>query len=276
MPTSRPVFRRQWFGDALLQRLLRRGRSVHNCSYVKILRLTTSDENAGHQEPGSSAAEVAARVIETTTGEKVETFTRSPGLPALVDRWLDTYEPDIVLLKVNSFWFNYLSVPLLLERKLGPLGKQLNRTGVRAGETPWLNRSRAFRATRQGLVRVLGGATYFTPDEVITSMKDSARRVLAREGMGLIIQGPESRMNHLLPPKAARAHERRRLKVHHGMRKFAEEVHVPFFGQDVLPTKAEIAATVGADQLHMNSAAARKTGEKQGEVISALWREMHS
>lgn len=246
---------------------------------MKILRLTTSDDNAGHQDPGTSAADVCARVITETTGEPVENVARSPwpapGLPDLVDRWLDTYQPDIVLLKVNSFWFNYLSVPLLLERKLGRAGKFLNRAGVRAGETSWLNRTRAFQLTRQGLIRVLGGATYFTPDEVVASMQDCARRVLAREGIGLVIQGPESRMNHLLAPKAARAHERRRLKVHHGMRKFADEVHVPFFGQDSLPTKAEIAATVGVDQVHMNTAAARKMGEQQGTVIAALWREMH-
>lgn len=252
--------------------------SPDNQADVKILRLTTSDENAGHQEPGSSSADVSARVIEQATGEPVEMFTRSPwpapGLPDLIDRWLDAYTPDIVLLKVNSFWFNYLSVPLLLERKLGPAGKYLNRAGVRAGELSWLNRTRAFQASRQALVRVVGGATYFTPDEVITSMQDCSRRILAREGVGLVIQGPESRMNHLLAPKAARAHERRRLKVHHGMRKFAEDVHVPFFGQDTLPTKAEIAATVGADQLHLNTAAARRTGEKQGEVIAALWRDL--
>ena len=51
------------------------------------LRLTTSDENEGHQAAGSSAADVAARFIEEALGEPVVTFVRTPW-PARVCRTL--------------------------------------------------------------------------------------------------------------------------------------------------------------------------------------------
>lgn len=247
---------------------------------MRILRLATSDEAPGRLSPGESAADVAASMLETASGEAVETVMRAPwpapGLPDLVDKWMRQYEPDMVLLKANSFWFNYLSVPLMLERKLGPLGKRLGRVGVRAGETPWLTRMAAFRAGRRVLVRTLGGATYFTPQEVVSSMEECARRILAYEGVALMIEGPQSRMNHELPPKAAIAHEKRRLHVHNSLKRFAAEVHVPFIGQDVLPSKAEVEASVGADHLHLGAEAARKVGEAEGAVLVEMWRETHA
>ncbi len=246
---------------------------------MRVLRLATSDEAPGRLSPGESAADVAARMLEAASGEPVETVMRAPwpapGLPDLVDKWMRQYEPDMVLLKANSFWFNYLSVPLMLERKLGPVGKRLSRAGVRVGETPWLTRTAAFRTGRRMLVRALGGATYFTPQEVVSSMEECARRILAHEGVALMIEGPHSRMNHELARKAAIAHEKRRLHVHNSLKRFAAEVHVPFIGQDVLPTREEVAATVGADHLHVGPEAARTLGEAEGAVLVEMWRELH-
>lgn len=246
---------------------------------MRILRLATSDDDSARLAPGATAQEAAARVLTEATGEQVETIVRSPwpdaGLPDLVGRWLERYEPDLVLLKVNAFWFNYLSVPLRLERSLGPLGKGIGRAGVRVGETPWLTRSTVFRHGRRYLVRIVGGATYFTPEQVVTSMEQCARRILAREGTGLLIVGPHSRLNHELARKAAAAHELRRLHVHNAMKQFSAELHVPFIGQDTLPTRAEVAAMVGEDHLHLGADAARRGGEEEGASLLALWRELH-
>jgi hypothetical protein len=246
---------------------------------MRVLRLAASDEDHGRMAPGSQAHEVAAALLREATGEEVETTIRNlwpdDGLPDLVDRWMDRYQPDLVLLKVNAFWFNYLSVPLRLERALGPAGKYIGRAGVRAGEIRWVARSPVFRNARRFLLRTIGGATYFTPEQVVTSMRECATRILAHEGGGLVVVGPHSRLNHELTRKAAAAHERRRLYVHNSMKQFCAELHVPFRGQDVLPGREEVAAMVGADQLHLNAEAARRGGEEEAAAFLQVWQKIH-
>ncbi len=246
---------------------------------MRILRLAASDEDQGRVAPGSQSHEVAAALLREATGEDVETTIRNlwpdDGLPDLVDRWMERYQPDLVLLKVNAFWFNYLSVPLRLDRALGPAGKFIGRAGIRAGEMPVIARSPIFRHSQRYLLRTIGGATYFTPEQVVGSMRECAKRILSHEGVGLVIVGPHSRLNHELTRKAAAAHERRRLHVHTAMKQFCAELHVPFLGQDTLPTRAEVAAMVGADQLHLNAEAAHRGGEEEAAAFLQVWQKIH-
>ncbi|MBI2765278.1 MAG: hypothetical protein HYX53_05110 [Chloroflexi bacterium] len=245
---------------------------------MRILRLTTSDDAAGRLPPGAAVHEVVARLLHDATGENVETALKAPwpsaGLPELVERWVTSYKPDIVLLKVNAYWFNYLSLPLQLERKLGRAGRPLTKAGRRVGEMPLVARSRAFKSLRRRLLRVFPGATYFTPEAVIASMEDCIRVVLAHEGIGLVVSGPASRLNHELAPKAASAHERRRQQVHQAMAKFCAGLHVPYIGEDRVPTRSELAETIGADGLHIGPEAARKAAEQEAAVFLKVWAEI--
>ena len=199
----------------------------------------------------------------------------SSSLPGLIDRWLDEYEPDIVFLKVNAYWFNYLSLPLQIERKFGKFGKPINKVGKQVGELRPVSSSRPYRVARRYLLRVFPGATYFSPESVVASMQDSIRTILSREGIGLIVSGPGSRLNHELSRKAGRAHEARRQLVHQSMKRFCAEVHVPYFGLDSVPTKAELSRTVGNDGLHVNESASRAMAKEEAGAIVQLWRAAH-
>ncbi|MGE3076173.1 MAG: hypothetical protein AB7N24_09850 [Dehalococcoidia bacterium] len=246
---------------------------------MRILRLAASDEAPGRLPAGASIPEIIASIVEAETGEPVEIKLRaawpSDALPGLIGRWLDEYEPDIVFLKVNAYWFNYLSLPLQIERKFGKAGRPINRIGKQVGELRPVSSSRPYRIARRYLLRVFPGATYFTPEAVVASMQECVRTVLAREGIGLVVSGPASRLNHELSSKAARAHEARRQLVHQSMKRFCAEVHVPYFGMDRVPTKGELAATVGSDGLHVNESASRRLAEEEAEALVTLWRTIH-
>ncbi len=134
-----------------------------------------------------------ARLLEAATGETVEIIPRviwpSAQLPDIIDGWMERYSPDIVLFQINGFWYLYASVPLLFERKLGRVGKQISRAGLRAGRTPWIVKTRVFHFGRRVALRTIGGAHYFTPAEVCEIVEACLRRIVRHEGAGLIVQG---------------------------------------------------------------------------------------
>ncbi len=106
-------------------------------------------------------------------------------------------------------------------------------------------------------------------------MQDCVRVVLAREGIGLIVSGPASRLNHELSSKRAKAHEARRQLVHQSIKRFCAEMHVPYFGMERVPTKAELSATVSNDGLHVNESASRAMAEEEAAALVKLWRTIH-
>ncbi len=126
---------------------------------MRILRLVASDEAPGRLPVGTSIPEIIASLVEAETGESVEITLRSAwpsaALPGLIDKWLDEYEPDVVFLKVNAFWFNYLSLPLQIERKFGKFGKPINRVGKQVGELRPVSSSRPYRIARRYLLRAV-------------------------------------------------------------------------------------------------------------------------
>ena len=161
---------------------------------MRILRLSTSDDLHPSVPDELRGYRIVERTVAAETGEPVETILREiwpeANLPDVVGAWLDRYEPDIVFLRVSSFWASYQSVPLKLRRsRLGAPGRALARAGFAAAEVPRVGHSRAFIAFRDAARRVIGGATYFTPEEVIERLTLTMRRVLRREGVLLIVRG---------------------------------------------------------------------------------------
>src|SRR4029079_15876972 len=89
------------------------------CRYalrVRILRLSNSDDMREAPDVPRRAYRIVEAALTAETGEPVETIVRDawpePNLPDVVDGWLKRYEPDIVFLKVSSYWFTYRSTPL--------------------------------------------------------------------------------------------------------------------------------------------------------------------
>ena len=160
---------------------------------MKILRLTnSSDLHPGVPEELRAPA-VAARLISERTGEHVQTVQKaawpSPGLATAVDRWLEEHNPDVVFVRLSSFWVAYESTPLRVSRRLGRAGSPIANAGLRIGEHPWLVERGAFKLVRRGVVRTVGGDTYFSPAEAAEGLRAMLAKVAARESVVPVIRG---------------------------------------------------------------------------------------
>ena len=142
------------------------------------------------------APALAAEALGQELGTPVDVVARaiwpSPKLPSLVERWMDEEEPDLVLMRSRPYAFLYESVPLRIERALGPVGKPVARAGLKAADSPLLAHNAAFHALRTLGLRTIGGVTTYTPQEVVAVL-EACVRVIIRSGFaadGFPIYGP--------------------------------------------------------------------------------------
>lgn len=233
---------------------------------MKILRLGSSNDTVEQFVAGEPRERVIQRELERQLEEQVTVVTRriwpTERFPELLSRWLDEEDPDIVTVPVIGYWFNFESVPLRLQRRLGRFGERLGSTGKRAADVPWLGHNAAFRAVRDVAQRTVGGETYFTCDQVISCVEQIVREVVRREGIGLIIQGPFGGQ-HLSgnSRRAVAREERRRLVVNAGIREICRAHQVTFIEHVVnRRLKGTAFSTIG-DGLHM---------DETGQLASAL------
>ena len=139
--------------------------------------------------------EIAQHLLEEDIGESVEIVGRviwpSPELPGLIGEWSTRYEPDVVMLKINGYWYLHPSVPLLLERTLGRLvGRSIATTGQRTADIPWLAHTRAYHSIRRIARRTVGSSTYFSPEEIVNLATRCVRTTLRREQVGIVVWSP--------------------------------------------------------------------------------------
>ena len=245
---------------------------------MRVLRLSTSDDRPGRVAAGQAAHEVAEQILRDETGEAVETVVRpiwpDESLPDLIDRWMERYEPDLVFLRVNGFWFQYESVPLKIERKFGRLGKPLARAGTRIGEVSWLARSRTFRRLQYFAVKVLGGATYFTTEQVTACMEECIRRVVAHEHVGLVVRGTDGRLAGELPQRSIAAYESRRQQVEHALERICRSLHVRYMGTTEMFDRQKMDAMLGADRFHRGAEGHLIAGEAEGVALLDVWHSL--
>jgi hypothetical protein len=160
---------------------------------MKVLWLGNSDD-VGLVLPGAArrSIEIAQQQLEQDIGEGVEVVGRviwpSPNLPDLVGEWMVRYEPDVVMLKINGYWYLYPSVPLRLERALGRfVGRSIGAAGQKTAEIRWLAHTRAYHALRRLARRTVGASTYFSPEEIADLAERCIRRGLQQEHVGVVV-----------------------------------------------------------------------------------------
>lgn len=240
---------------------------------MRALHLTDSDATHVSDVPEAERSfRVAERMLAAASGEAVETINRSiwpsPQLPDIIDGWMERYRPDLVMFHVNGFWYLYPSVPLKLERTLGRFGRPLARAGFKAGSTRWIATTRAFHWARRLALRTVGGAYYFTPDEVIQNVEACVRRIVAHENIGLVLRG-----NLVGWPDGEQSRE---AAVHSALANLARELHVHFLARDWrTPTPARELYSSG-DRMHSNSAVHAFYGEQEGNAFIEAWRSEHA
>ncbi|MCC6382893.1 MAG: hypothetical protein IT304_10320, partial [Dehalococcoidia bacterium] len=241
---------------------------------IHLLRLCNSNDTYAGVPEQLRAGAIASDLLAAAAGEPVDTVSRviwpDPTLPDLVDRWLDRYQPDVVSLKINTFWFAHESVPLKLERRFGSIGKVAGSAGRKAVGVPWVSRGRFFRLLNRVALRTIGGETYFTPDEVMATMEACVRRVLAREHVVLVVRGTEGGREHPeLSRRAFARYDERRRDVNARMAALCGDLSIPYVGHGSRRSKDDFRRRAGADGFHNGTEGQRLVGIEEGEVLAA-------
>lgn len=246
---------------------------------MRLLRLTNSYDIDPAISAEGNKVSVCDRLLASATGEEVETTVRiiwpDPPLPGLIDRWLDRYEPDLVYLVVTSYWFTYRSPAVRLERVLGRTGKLLSRGGQRVAGQRWLAHNAVFRGLRRGVLAVIGGSTYFSPEQVNASMEECLRLILARENVAVAVRGPRVPFAPEGSARARRRAEERRLVVHRHVKELCARLHVPYLGWDAGVSPQDAPETFQGDFVHATEDHHAEVGELEAAVLLSAWRKLH-
>ena len=94
---------------------------------------------------------------------------------------MDEEQPDMVFLRVVTYWTSYESVPLKIQRKLPWLGKPITDASLKAAATNWLASTRAFHWGRTFAHTVIGGVPALEPSETVDRTSLSVRAILPHE-----------------------------------------------------------------------------------------------
>ncbi|MGE3076607.1 MAG: hypothetical protein AB7N24_21275 [Dehalococcoidia bacterium] len=246
---------------------------------MQVLRLGNSYEHDPNIPPEANKSAVADRLLSEAVGEPVETTSRviwpDPGLPDLIDKWIERYQPDLVLLVVTSYWFTHVSLPLAIERRFGRIGKPIARTGDRLVHKPWLAKNRAFNAARQVVRGTIGGETNFTPEQVIEAMETCVRRILSHEDVALAVRGPRIAFATEGSEKAKRVAEERRSRVDHHMAEFCRQLHIEYIAYDTGVKPDAVPEEFQTDGVHVTAAVHAQQGKIEGDAMIAAWRQVH-
>ena len=249
---------------------------------IRILRLGNSSDLALDIASGGRAHEIAGRMVAEVSGEEVETVLRpiwpDENLPALVSKWMDEFEPDVVFLRINAVWFNSESIPLRIQRKLPFGGASIGNLAERATKRGWLNQSPIYRRLRKIALSTIGYETHFTTGEVIARMDDCIRRIVAKEGVALIVRGSFGQRDKsgTLPARIAAEHEARRREVSDGIRAICERSHVTYLARAVRDPAYAQPSIRGSDGIHPSDHGHRLDGNDEGAALVAEWQRLHS
>lgn len=240
---------------------------------MKVLRLTnSSDVHPGVPEELRAPA-VAARYVEAAIGEPVETIQRAlwptPAFPSVLDRWMDQYTPDVVLFRLSSFWVAYESTPLRVGNRLGRFGKPVTTAGLRIGDRPWLVERRAFKAARKGIVRVVGGDTYFTVEAAADVLDECFRSIVARESVRPVVRGTGLILNSAGTKAGLKRSRARVAGLNRLVIASCERYRIPFSPEAV---SAAESTNRQADELHDAADAHAVIGEAEGRLIVDAWQ----
>jgi len=242
---------------------------------MRVVRVGTSNDYAGVVPQEQRGWHIASQMLSEAAGEPVETILKrawpTAELASHIVRWLDEYDPDLVLLQVSNFWYGHESAPLWFERRLGRPGKYLADTGLRLGKKPWLADNRLGVAASRALVRVLPSATHFTVAQVVEAMESAIQRVVAREGPVLVVRGHDHWEK--LPMSSRRANNRniaRNRAMSAAMRDLCARYRVPYAERPPV-SRAEMRTMLAAAQFHNSVEGERISGEVDGRMMVAAW-----
>lgn len=235
---------------------------------MKILGLISSDAHGGKGNipqqdlfPNAMQAPLGKAI-----GEPVETVARAlwpnPGVHLVVRKWLEQTEPDMVLFAISSFWFTYESTPVRLERKLGTPGRFISQQSQRVAATPWLAHNRAFQWGRKQTQKVVGGQSWFEPEEVIARSTEIIREVIQREGSYLVVCGPGSGDRWNTEAAARERAQSKQSQVDKALAAFCLQHHVEYVSPaEMQAYRPAEQPSLQGDELHLDREGHRRVAE---------------
>lgn len=240
---------------------------------MKVLRLTNSNDMV-ITGPGSRIGWIEQLAPERL-GEPVELVTKGvwpdARLAPAVEKWIAKEQPDIVWMLVQSFWFEYRSVPKKLERKLGRVGKVASEAGFKAAEVSWLARTRPFRAGRRLLQQTIGGDPHFTVPDLYRAVEEVARVSLRSEGRQFIAWGPFSYNNYGTTRRQTREALAWRTDLISRIRALATELHFAYEASDLPYWQTEPPIRLHDDHFHYARDEQRALAEREVEMLARVW-----
>lgn len=245
---------------------------------MRILRLANSNDFVNYVSDEQRTYRYVEQALEALTGEKVETvrkpFQPADDLPDIVERWVTEFQPDIVFLMVNSYWFNHESVPLKLKRRFGRVGQVVGDAGLHAADRSWFAERWWFHKARYLLQATIGGETPYTPEYVLENMEAVIRRVLRYEHVHLVVRSSSGGRERPDLPKGVRERrEVRRKFVAERIERLCEQLNVAnMSGKTRRKYNKEQRA---GDRVHSNEAGHAETGRREAEFMVAFWRSLH-
>jgi hypothetical protein len=244
---------------------------------VRILLLGNSNDTGNWFEGGRNRHEILRDKLVAEFGEPVEVVVKAlwptERVAELLGGWLEQYDPDIVHLGINPFWYSYESVPLRMKRLLGKkAGSAVANTGLGLARNRRLAHNAAFRTVRRWAQRTVGGDTYFTTDQVVERISECIRLVVRNEGTILIVKGTRGRSKPSMSARQLERREQRRAEVHNGLKPLCDQLHVIYSGSAIAAWKTDPNAPKAerdrvGDGLHSNARGHERMADRLHESI---------
>jgi hypothetical protein len=214
---------------------------------------------------GPKRFEIVARRMEEEFGEPVELSVKSvwprETMPAVIEKWMDETQPDLVYLNVVALWFQYESVPLRARRIFGLGTKSVGDAIFSMANAQWWMRNAVFRGLRNGARWVVGGDHHFTREQVVERVGESVRIMARREDTVVVVKGARALAQHGTNFYRQRRADRDRDWVDAAVRRLCEQHHAVYTGLEVGTNVQRRGMKHRADdRLHLNA---------QGHLASA-------
>lgn len=246
---------------------------------MKLLLLGNSMDVRNDVAPEERRGSLLVRELEAAIGEPVEivtkTFWPSTRVPALVDQWLTDERPDMLLITATAYPCTYPSVPVRIERLLGPFGPRARKIGLGAANMPWLAHNAAFRAMRRAAQVTIGGATYFTADEVIENVTKALRVAVRHEEVVVVLKGPGGGGIYQPTARAARKAEVKRQAMLDALERVCADLHVDFIRHDTPNHLRNPGLEDVGDGIHGRSRYHQVAADELTPVMIVAWQRHH-
>ena len=239
---------------------------------MKILRLTTSNDTV-HSGADSRVAWIE-RLASERLGEPVEVVSKAVWpdgrLAPAVEKWLAEVEPDVVWFMLQSFWFEYVSVPKKLQRKFGRLGQAASEVGFKAAAQPRLGNTALFRAGRTFLQKTVGGDPHFTPARLAETVEDVAKATLRSEGQHFVVYGPFSYTKYAMTKRQERQQLGWRSDLIGRVRRLSEELHFTFEAPDKPHWQTQPGIALHGDRFHFAASEQKGMAGREVELLAKI------